>query len=126
MPTLSHVTFWAETYDQFSQRWGEIDRIMDELNVEQVLIEHMPPSRRHQVDRLHHLMRRIGELFEELEVAAMVELAELDDEPEVPGTISGEARGRQIRTAPAALWSLPENANRTFRGPGDMQKVWRS
>ena len=45
MPTLSHVTFWAETYNQFSQLWDEIDRIMDELNVEQVLIERTPPAR---------------------------------------------------------------------------------
>ena len=78
MATVSHVRRWAETYEDVSELWDQLDGIMDELNVEQLVFEHTPPARRHRVDRMHHLVWRIGELFEELEDAAMLELAELD------------------------------------------------
>ena len=60
------------------QPWNELTELLDDLDVERILEQQLPPGRRHAADKLHRLLLEISELMLD---------ADIDDRLETIGSM---------------------------------------
>ena len=64
--------------------WNDLTELLDDLDVERILEQQLPPGRRHAADKLHRLLLEISELMLD---------AEIDDSLSKPSRSCSRAKG---------------------------------